>query len=221
MPKRVLGYARVSVGHEDLANQRRAIEEYCRERGYDLLAVIEDTVTGVSSPVERPAFRRLLELAGLLGVDTVVIYALDRIARGGVQEAYETLSALRSHGIRVEFVKEKDVDLSNPNVYDAFVFAFGLAARIERESMKARLEAARRAGKRIGRPAYEVPWDKVKAYLAKGLNVKDVYRILVADGHLKRVTKNGKEQTMSYRRFLDRVKMQLGEHVVRKRNKQA
>ena len=221
MGERVLGYARVSVAHEDLENQRRAIEEYCRERGYDLLAVVEDTVTGASSPMEREGFRKLIELARLLNVRKVVVYSLDRLARGGVAEAYETLSVLRSHGIVVEFVRERNVDLSNPIIYDTFVFAFGLAAELERKAMRERLEAARRAGKRVGRPAYEIPWDKVKAYLAKGLTVKDVYRILVADGYLKRRTKDGREVVMSYRRFLDRVKMELGEDTIRARKRKS
>lgn len=219
MAEKVLGYARISVGHEDLENQKAAIEEFCRERGYDLLTVVEDTVTGVSNPMEREGFRKLVELANMLNVRKVVIYALDRIARGGVQEAYETLAILRNHGIQVEFVREKDIDLSNPLVYDTFVFAFGLAARIERQAMRERLEAARKAGKKIGRPAYDIPWDRVRAYLAKGLNIKDVYRILVADGYLKRRTKDGREVVMSYRRFLDRVKMELGGHVVKRSRK--
>jgi len=207
LPERVLGYARVSVSSEDLENQRRAIEEYAREKGYDLLAVVEDTVTGASNPLERPAFRKLLELARMLGVRRVIVYALDRLTRGGVGEAYETLRLLRENGLTVEFVRERGVDLSDPILFDTFVFAFGLAARLEREAMHRRLEAARRAGKRIGRPPYEIPWERVRQYLEKGLSVKDVYRLLVADGYLRRRTKDGRTVVMSYRRFLERVKM--------------
>ncbi len=208
--ERVLGYARVSVPGEDLENQRRAIEEYARERGYELLAILEDTVSGASSPLERPMFRKLLEMAELLGVRRVIVYALDRLARGGVAEAYETLNILRSRGIRVEFVRDEGLNMDDPITYDVIVFAFGLAAKLEREAMHRRLEAARLAGKRLGHPPYDIPWDKVDTLIKKGYSIKQIYAILKEDGYLRRKTKDGRVKVMSYKRFAARVAQRYG-----------
>lgn len=205
MPERVFGYARVSVSHEDIENQVKAIEEYCREVGYELLKVFKDTVTGVSNPLDRPEFRKMIDYASDLGIRKVVVYDVSRLGRS-LSELFNTLKILSNNGIIVEFVKHRELSGMDERSYTVFITALGLAVQLEREFMRQRLESARRAGKRIGRPPVELPVDTIKKYLDKGLSKKDVYRLLVSQGYL-RYTEKGEEKTLSYHQFLRKLKV--------------
>jgi len=203
--ERVFGYARVSVAGEDIMNQVRAIEEYCRAKGYDLVMVFKDVVTGASNPMERPEFRNMIRYAVDNGVRRIIVYDLSRLGRS-VFELFSTLKTLRDYGLVVEFVRHQELADMDERSFTVFVTAIGLAAQLEREFMHQRLEQARLAGKRIGRKPVEIPVDVVEKYLSKGLSKKDVYRLLVAQGHLK-YREKGEERVLSYTHFLKRLKV--------------
>ncbi len=200
----VLGYARVSIAREDLANQETAIREHCERKGYRLLKVFHDVVTGTLDPMERPGFRKMIEYATELGIHKVVVFDVSRLGRRLV-EVVRALSELYKRGIVVEFVRHPELDTTNPVIYNTLILAFTLAAELEREAMKERMEAARRAGKRVGRKPTSIPWDLVEKYLSRGLNIREIYKILIADGYL-RYKQRGEERVLSYEQFRRRVK---------------
>jgi len=205
MGERVFGYARVSVQHEDIMNQVKAIEEYCRSRGYDLIMVFKDTVTGVTNPLERPEFANMLRYAAESGVKRIVIYDLTRLGRS-IFEIFTALKMLHDRGLAVEFVRHPELSNMDERSFTVFVTAIGLAAQLEREFMHQRLEQARLAGKRIGRKPADIPVDLVRRYLSKGLSKRDVYRLLVSQGYL-RYREGGEEKVLSYHQFLRRLKV--------------
>jgi len=205
MGERVFGYARVSVPHEDITNQVKAIEEYCKSMGYDLIMVFKDTLTGVSNPLDRPEFANMLRYAADSGVRRIITYDLTRLGRS-IFEIFLTLKLIEEHGLVAEFVKHPELRNMDEKSFTVFVTALGLAAELEREFMRQRLEQARLSGKRIGRKPVEIPVDLVKRYLSKGLSKKDVYRLLVAQGHLK-YREKGVEKVLSYHQFLRRLKV--------------
>jgi len=202
---RVFGYARVSVSHEDINNQIKAIEDYCARKGYELLKIFTDTMTGVSSPIDRPEFRKMLTYAKELGVNRIIVYDLSRLGRS-LSELFATLKILKDNGIVVEFIKHQELLDMDERSFTIFVTTIGLAVQLEREFMHQRLEQARIAGKHIGRKPVEIPIDLVKRYLSKGLSKKDVYRLLVSQGYLKYKVK-GEERTMTYYQFIRRLKV--------------
>jgi len=203
--ERVFGYARISVQHEDIMNQVKAIEEYCRSRGYDLVMVFKDVVTGVSSPMERTEFSNMIRYASSSGVRKIVIYDLSRLGRS-IYELFTALKMMRDYGLTVEFVKHPELNNMDDKSFTTFVTAMGLAVQLEREFTRQRMEQARLAGKHIGRRPVDVPVDLVRKYLEKGLSKKDAYRLLVSQGYLK-YREKGVEKTMSYTQFLRRLKV--------------
>jgi len=202
---RALGYARVSVSSEDIRNQVIAIQDYCRRKGYELLKIFTDTVTGVSSPMDRPEFRRMLIYAKELGVHRIVVYDLSRLGRS-LTELFRALKILRDNGIIVEFIRHQELLDMDERSFTVFVTTLGLAVQLEREFMHQRLEQARLTGKHIGRKPVEIPEDLVRKYLSKGLSKKDVYRLLVGQGYL-RYREKGEEKTLTYYQFLRRLKV--------------
>ena len=205
MGVKVFGYARISVSHEDVRNQIKAIEDYCRNKGYELLKVFTETVTGVSRPMERPEFRKMITYSREIGVNRIIVYDLSRLGRS-LSELFTTLKILKDNGIIVEFIKHQELLNMDERSFTIFVTAIGLAVQLEREFMHQRLEQARRTGKHIGRKPVEIPVDLVKRYLSKGLSKKDAYRLLASQGYLKYKEK-GEERTLSYYQFIRRLKV--------------
>ena len=94
---RVAGYCRVSTddqaesGHS-LDAQRRAIEDFCAHKGWDLVEIYTDA--GMSGSLDaRPALQRLLADAADGRVEVVVVHAIDRFYRSlaGLLRAIERL----------------------------------------------------------------------------------------------------------------------------------
>lgn len=140
----IVGYARVSTGHQSLDQQRDALEAAGCER------VFSDQLSGVRD--DRPGLTQLLEVtrAG----DVVIVTALDRLGRSlsGVIKTIETLTAA---GVLLRSQRE-GIDYSTPSGR-MLAGIFAALAGYERELMLERVAAARAAaaarGKRAGRPA--------------------------------------------------------------------
>lgn len=139
----VVGYARVSTREQHLRLQIDAIKKH----GVDRLVI--EKQSGVK---HRPKLEKLLK--ELRTDDTLVIWKLDRLGRSAIE-----LITLSEHFTKegINFISLTDhVDTTTP----AGKMQFGLLALIaqmEREILiertRAGLEAARRAGAPLGRPA--------------------------------------------------------------------
>lgn len=84
------------------ADQRRRIEEHIRGRGWDLVAVIDDTGTEVAHR-EHPGLGRVMD--GAAGIDKLVIARLDRIGRRP-RIMRNVVQGLRAAGIDLVSVAE-------------------------------------------------------------------------------------------------------------------
>jgi DNA invertase Pin-like site-specific DNA recombinase len=155
-------YARVSTtNRQDPALQTRELKEYCRRRGWKLVAEYVDR--GVSgSRDSRPALDRLMGAAKQREFDAVLVWKLDRFGRS-LRHLVNALAELEALG--VTFVSLKDnLDLSTPAGRLMFQI-IGAMAEFERslisERVRAGLRNARAKGKRIGRPRVAVDREKV------------------------------------------------------------
>ena len=76
-----VGYARVSTEGEDINNQVKAIEDYAKANGIELIGVFRDVgVSGSKPAMERDGFRQMLSaLSNMPAVKAVVIYDISRL----------------------------------------------------------------------------------------------------------------------------------------------
>lgn len=140
----VFGYARVSREDQELALQVDALTAAGVEPG----RLVKEKLSGVA---DRPRFRKLL--ASLGAGDTLVTWKVDRLGRNAV-EVRKTVRNLDERGVRL-IITTLGIDTKTP----AGRLMFGIMSQLaefEREQLiertKAGIEAARRRGKRIGRP---------------------------------------------------------------------
>ncbi|CAN5428229.1 recombinase family protein [Rhodococcus qingshengii] len=139
----LVGYARVSTGHQTLDGQHDALNAAGVDRIFD------DVISGARS--DRPGLTAALDY--VREGDTLVVPALDRLGRSLV-DTINTLDALRKRGIYVRALRE-GIDTSTP-AGRMIAGVFASLAELERELIHERAtvarEAAKARGKQTGRP---------------------------------------------------------------------
>lgn len=139
----LVGYARVSTGHQTLDAQHDALNAVGVDRIFD------DVMSGTRS--DRPGLTAALDY--VREGDTLVVPALDRLGRSLV-DTINTLDSLRKRGIYVRALRE-GIDTSTP-AGRMVAGVFASLAELERELIHERAavarEAAKARGKQTGRP---------------------------------------------------------------------
>ena len=151
-----VGYARVSLETEDINNQVKAIEDYARANGIELIGVFRDVgVSGAKPAMERDGFRQMLNaLANMPAVKAVVIYDISRLGRD-MMDVIETYRHLTEElGLSVLFVKHPELNVVQGTplgeaIRKATLALLGIAAEIERALISERTKAGL-AGVRLG-----------------------------------------------------------------------
>jgi DNA invertase Pin-like site-specific DNA recombinase len=139
----LIGYARISTVDQNLALQRDALTEAgCTK-------IFTEQMSGAVT--DRPALHDTLEFAR--SGDTLIVWKLDRLARS-MKQLIETVETLRLRGIGFRSLTEA---LDTTTAQGRLVFhMFGALAEFERslirERTQAGLAAARRLGRKGGRP---------------------------------------------------------------------
>jgi site-specific DNA recombinase len=92
MTKRAALYARVSTskqadGELSLPDQKRAIQAYCRQRGWTIVAEYVDHVSASDENKRRPEFEQMVDdgMTGRGGFEVIVVHSYSRYFRIAVQ----------------------------------------------------------------------------------------------------------------------------------------
>ena len=177
---RVAIYARVSTDEQTAANQLPDIERLCAARGWQVAGRYVESVSGTARV--RPELARMLGDAHRGQFGAVVVWALDRLGRGGIAEAVGFVQQLESRGVQLVSVRESWLDMTGPT-RSLLVAIFGWLAQQERvrlvERTKAGMARARAAGVHVGRPRKEGGlMDKALGRVARGEPLERVAREL-------------------------------------------
>ncbi|ERP30985.1 recombinase family protein [Chitinivibrio alkaliphilus] len=138
-----VGYMRVSTTDQDMSLQRDALQEY------DCVRIFSDKISGSRS--ERPGLTDCL--AYLRPGDVLVVWRLDRLGRS-LKDLIERVTKLEGKDVHLCSITEQ---IDTTKAGGKLVFhLFGAMAEFERnlisERTKAGLAAARKRGRKGGRP---------------------------------------------------------------------
>ncbi|MGJ8629395.1 MAG: recombinase family protein [Sulfitobacter sp.] len=149
-PRRI-GYIRVSTRAQTTDRQTQQLEAECDEMHVEYVSAVADA---------RPVFEGLL--ADLRLNDTFVVLDLDRAFRSSI-DAMLTAEALRARGVTFRILSLQ-VDTSTPEG-ELFYSLLASFAQFERRLVSRRtregLDAARKRGVKLGRPA-KLTEDQIK-----------------------------------------------------------
>jgi len=169
----LLGYARVSTGHQSLDAQADALTT----AGVDPDRIYSDKLTGTSTREQRPGLVAVLDYAR--PGDTIVVVGIDRLGRNAA-EVMTTIRDLGKRGIVLRSLRE-GIDTSNAT---GRMVAGVLASLAE---LELELGRERRAASRAARKARDMPigrpkkLDAGKAALARRMRDSGEPVPLIAD----------------------------------------
>jgi DNA invertase Pin-like site-specific DNA recombinase len=150
--KRAAIYVRVSTTEQETALQEAELREYCQRRGWESILYRDHGQSGAKQ--DRPALSSLLSDLRKRKVDVILVWSLDRLARS-LKQLLTISEECQSLGVDLVSLRQ-NIDTTLPAGRLTFQI-LGAVAEFERELLRERVKAgmaqARRAGKRIGRPA--------------------------------------------------------------------
>jgi DNA invertase Pin-like site-specific DNA recombinase len=170
-------YLRVSTEDQSTANQRPQVEAAARQRGFTEITFVEEVASGAKV---RPALRALLDDACRGRYQAIFVWALDRLGRSAWEIA-EIVRRLDTAGVRLVSCQDSWLDTAGP-ARSLLISIFAWVAEFERGRLVERtligLEAARKKGRRGGRPRKLTPLAVAKAIdlLQNGVSVVDAAR---------------------------------------------
>jgi DNA invertase Pin-like site-specific DNA recombinase len=144
----LLGYARVSTGHQSLDAQADALAA----AGVEPARVYTDKLTGTSTREQRPGLAALLNYAR--EHDTIVVVGIDRLGRSAA-EVMTTVKMLLEAGVVIRALRE-GVDSSTPTGRAVLGIMASLA------ELELELGRERRAASRAARKARDLPIGRPK-----------------------------------------------------------
>jgi DNA invertase Pin-like site-specific DNA recombinase len=159
---RVVGYIRLSKAEEGhgLSVQRRAIEDYCERRGYQLLKVFEDNGASGRSTRKRPGLAAAIEACSRRDVGGIVATRVDRLARSSL-DFHRIVESVQKASGTILFSEQETFSLDTP---EGRMLASILAsfAAFEADLISARTKAAlavvrrngSKSGRKIGNPTF-------------------------------------------------------------------
>jgi DNA invertase Pin-like site-specific DNA recombinase len=173
--KRAAIYVRVSTNDQETDMQETELREYAENRSWSCTVYRDRGQSGAKN--DRPALNALLGDMRKRKFDVLVVWALDRLARS-LKQLLSIAEECKSLGVDLVSLKQ-NVDTTLPAGRLTFQ-VLGAVAEFEREMLRERVRAgmaqAKRAGKRVGRPAlrkfHSSEIERMRALRAKGTSVR-------------------------------------------------
>lgn len=184
--RRALLYCRVSKGAEqDPESQAHALRQFCEQRGWVVVGVEVDRVTG--DPARRrqepPGLAAAMRQLADRRADVLVVFSADRLTRGGILSLVQLVRRIRQLGAHVASYREGHELDTTSDTGELVAAVLGWLARMElnmiRERSRAGQERARAEGKRIGRPPEALPdLERVRELQRAGRGYRSISREL-------------------------------------------
>ena len=200
-------YARVSSTSDRQSTERQVknLNELASSKGYEVVGVYEEHISGATSNKERKVLTECLEDAKTNQIDLILFSELSRCGRA-IWEVLETIKFCADNGINVHFEKEGLTLLRGDGKVDSimaiYISCLGFCAEKERENISFRLHQGRelakskgvKMGRKVGsvktREQKEQEYGKVIKLLRKGISVRNTAQLSgVSQSTVQRVKK--------------------------------
>jgi putative DNA-invertase from lambdoid prophage Rac len=152
--ERVAIWSRVSTDDQATENQRQALTDYAIRHGWEVAVTYDAGDMSAWTGAHRKLLDRALSDARAGKYNVLLVWALDRIERGGMEATLRAIRRFREAGIRVISLQENWTDVPS-DVEPLLTGIMGWVAEMESkrrsERVKAGLARRKREGKPIGR----------------------------------------------------------------------
>lgn len=147
-------YARVSTEDQTTKNQVHALYQFIGQRpDMELVAVFEESASAWDKGKQKE-LKQLMADAQRGHFDTILVWSLDRLTRGGAHKILNMIHRLKGYGVKVISYQESWTEAPG-EIADLLYAITGWVAEMESrrrsERTRAGLERARAQGKLLGR----------------------------------------------------------------------
>jgi len=146
-------YLRVSSKEQHTENQLQPLEQFCNQRGFEVVNVYAENESAWQAGHQHE-WARLMHDAESRRFNVVVVWALDRVTRQGVSSLFLHIQALRRYNVGLISVQEQWLE-GLGEFSELFVSMCGFIANFESrrrsERTKAGLARAVKNGSKLGR----------------------------------------------------------------------
>ena len=146
-------YLRVSSKEQHTENQLLPLEQFCKQRGFEVVNVYAENESAWQAGHQHE-WARLMHDAESRRFNVVVVWALDRVTRQGVSSLFLQIQALRRNNVGLISVQEQWLE-GLGEFSELFVSMCGFIASFESkrrsERTKAGLARALKNGSKLGR----------------------------------------------------------------------
>jgi DNA invertase Pin-like site-specific DNA recombinase len=183
--------SRISTQHQEDQRQLSELTQYAKTKGYRIVEVCRETVSGDADGDDRRGLKRIEELAESGSIKKVLTHEVSRIARRN-SVAHSFLEKMERCGVSIYWHSQNiETLLPNGKRNPAASIMFSLLAelaRAERETLRERilsgLAQAKRAGRKLGRPTGSIltPAEMLQKH-------RDIVRLLKAGHSIRNAAK--------------------------------
>jgi DNA invertase Pin-like site-specific DNA recombinase len=181
------GYIRVSTEKQDYENQKFGILEYANKQNIHNVEFVEETISSRKKLEDREIWNLINNT--LKEDDIIITSELSRFGRSTLEVMHlfklMTEKKIKAHIIKNNIKLNED---ENKITNQVLIFAFGLAAEIERDLISSRTKealASRKAkGMKLGRQKgqqvkskLDTKRDLIVEYLEKGINISAIAKL--------------------------------------------
>ena len=147
-------YLRVSTPEQEIENQERILLEWASQRGFTIVGTYREQESAWKQGHQKE-LARLRRDAARGKFQLVLVFALDRLTRGGAATILNLVQSLKHYGVKVLSYQETWTDM--PGEFAEILYAIaGWVAKMESqrisERTKAGLVRASAQGVKLGRP---------------------------------------------------------------------
>jgi DNA invertase Pin-like site-specific DNA recombinase len=144
-------WARVSTDKQDETNQIPALENYCAAHGYEITRRYVLSDVSASNGAHKTTLRAMFLDAQCGDFDVLVVWALDRIRREGIEELLRIVRELREQNVRLVGLQEPWCGGSDA-VTELLLSIVGWVAQMESQRHSERVKAAMARRRAEGKP---------------------------------------------------------------------
>ena len=187
----IYGYLRVSSDKQDLTNQKHEVLEYANNEKMGNVTFVEETISSRVNLEKRDINNLILKMQE---GDTLLVTELSRIGRS-TMEVMSIFKILVERGVKTHIIKSNfKIGADEDKITSAvLIFAFGLAAELERELISQRTKSALAKKKSEGMKLGRKKGQKVKSKLdGKEESIKDLLEKKVSVSNIAKIHNVGR-----------------------------
>jgi len=148
--KRCVIYSRVSTQGQEVENQIKLLKQIANQKGYELVEIISDVMSGAKGRKERKGFDKLIKGSIRKEWDSILVWSVDRLGRN-LKDLVSFLDEINAVGCEL-YIHQSGIDTSTPAGKMMFQMV-GMFAEFERSMISERVKLGMaRTDKKLGRP---------------------------------------------------------------------